>query len=119
MNSTKQLGIDGENAVCQWLEQHGFILLERNYLTRTGEVDIIASKDDTVAFVEVKTRHDHYFPLAQTVTWRKQQRIIKAAQHFILSKGFVDKVFRFDVATVLVENNSYHIEYIPNAFQRA
>jgi putative endonuclease len=73
-------------------------------------------KDEVIAFVEVKTRHSEYFPIAQTVTYTKQQRIVKAARHYILTHKFHNKVFRFDVATVLVKNNNPNVVYIPNAF---
>lgn len=119
MYTRKKIGIDGENAVATWLENNSFTVLARNYATRRGEVDIIATKDDVVAFIEVKTRQTYYFPITQTITFTKQQRIIKAAQHFILTHQLHDKVFRFDVALVICNNNTYNIEYIDNAFQKA
>jgi putative endonuclease len=117
MQQTKILGAQGEALVASWLENHDFTILARNYQTRCGEVDIIASRDDVVAFVEVKTRQHEYFPISQAVTWRKQQRIIKAANYFIVSRQLRDKVFRFDVATVIFEQGQHQIEYIENAFQ--
>lgn len=116
MLPSKILGNAGEDAVNDWLVKNRFTILARNYQTKLGEVDIIAAQDDVIAFVEVKTRNTEYFPIAQTVTWRKQQRIIKAARHFILANHLRDKVFRFDVATVLCSNYYYNVEYIPNAF---
>lgn len=116
MQPTKILGNAGEEAVTEWLIKNQFTILTRNYQTKLGEVDIIAARDEVIAFVEVKTRNTEYFPIAQTVTWRKQQRIIKAARHFILANHLRDKVFRFDVATVLFSNYHYNVEYIQNAF---
>jgi putative endonuclease len=116
MQPTKFLGNQGEEAISKYLQKQGFTLLARNYQTRSGEVDVIATKDDVVAFVEVKTRHINYFPIAQTVTYRKQQRIIKAARSFILANKIQDKIFRFDVATVIFEQPDLRIEYIANAF---
>jgi putative endonuclease len=117
MQQTKVFGNQGEEAINAWLIQQGFSILARNYQVRVGEIDIIATKNDIIAFVEVKTRHTDYFPLSQTVTYRKQQRIIKAAKHYILNKGLREKVFRFDVATVVWRNNQPPvIEYIPNAY---
>ena len=117
MLTTKDLGNRGEEIVATWLMQHEATILARNYQTRLGEVDIIVTKGDVVAFVEVKTRSIEYFPLSQTVTWTKQQRIIKAAKHFILGNQIQDKVLRFDVATVVFDNSTHKIEYIRNAFQ--
>ena len=117
MNSpTRRFGNEGEDLVAQWLESHGAIILHRNYQTRLGEVDIIATKGDVIAFVEVKTRNTEYFPISQTVTWSKQQRIIKAAKHFILYQRVIDKTYRFDVATVVLDRGQNKIEYIKNAF---
>lgn len=117
LQTTKILGNQGEQLVSDWLEQQQFTILARNFQTRLGEVDIIASKADVVAFVEVKTRNVEYFPISQTVTFAKQQRIIKAAKQFILTNQLRDKVFRFDVATVNYEKSRHKIDYIPNAFQ--
>ncbi|MFA6262890.1 MAG: YraN family protein [Candidatus Babeliales bacterium] len=118
MQKTAILGAQGEALVASWLERQGFTIIARNYQTRCGEVDIIAARDEVVAFVEVKTRQHEYFPISQAVTWPKQQRIIKAAQYFIISKQLRDKVFRFDVATVIFQPEKHQIEYIENAFQR-
>jgi len=117
MQQTKLLGFRGEALITNWLEQHDYTILERNYTARVGEIDIIAYKGDVVAFVEVKTRFTKYFPICQTVNRTKQQRIIKTAKLFILKNRFIDKVFRFDIGIVTYENNQHHIDYIENAFQ--
>jgi putative endonuclease len=117
MPKTALLGIQGESLVASWLESNGFTILARNYHTRCGEVDIIAEQGEVIAFVEVKTRQHEYFPISQAVTWSKQQRIIKAANFFIVAHQIRDRVFRFDVATVIFDSNRHHIDYIPNAFQ--
>jgi putative endonuclease len=114
-NSTKVTGNKGEEAVAQWLQKEGFTLLEQNFTVRQGEVDIIASKDELVVFVEVKTRKNQYFPLSQVITPSKQRKIITAAKMYLMRQHFIDKVYRFDVALV-TEGNSYQIDYVPNAF---
>ncbi len=118
MNETKKLGQRGEHAVARWLQQFGYTILSLNFQTRLGEIDIIASKEETLAFVEVKTRKTTYFPISNTVTRSKQQKLIKTAQQFVLKNKFTDKVLRFDVATVTPENDQCKITYIKNAFQR-
>src|SRR3972149_1798812 len=100
MQQTKILGNNGEALVASWLANQGFTILERNYQTRLGEVDIIAAKDDVIAFVEVKTRSINYFPASCTVTKTKQYRINRAARNFILSKGFPPKV-KFRAALII------------------
>ena len=116
MQQTKLLGNNGELLVAEWLEKHGATILVRNFQTRVGEIDIIATKGDTVVFVEVKTRNKEYFPIAQTVHFGKQQKIIRAAQQFILANNLGNKVLRFDVATVVWDGNTHNISYIKNAF---
>lgn len=118
MTPARHLGNNGEDIVASWLESHGATVLARNFQTRVGEIDIIATKGDVVAFVEVKTRMTEHFPIAQTVHFGKQQKIIKAAKMFIMANRIEDKVFRFDVATVVWENTTPRISYIKNAFTR-
>ncbi|NRB21393.1 YraN family protein [Candidatus Dependentiae bacterium] len=113
MNKTQTLGNAGETLVAQQLISQGFTLLAKNYRRRTGEVDLIASKKDIIAFVEVKTRKNKYFDLSTVITRSKQRKIIMAAKEYLVRHDHYDKVCRFDVA--LVENGN-QITYIPNAF---
>lgn len=115
-HDTKILGSNGEQAVANWLIEKGFEILARNYLVRAGEIDVIARKNDTVVFVEVKTRNTQYFSLSQLITKSKQQKIGKAAQHFVLQNQLFNHVLRFDIATVLHNDGAFSIEYIENAF---
>lgn len=117
ITARREFGNHGEDFVATWLINRGFSILARNYQTRLGEVDIIATKDDVVAFIEVKTRTSPQFPITSTITRTKQRRITRAATAYILSKGIRNKVLRFDVATVTkTVTSSYDLTYIPNAF---
>lgn len=113
---TKILGQKGEAAVVVWLQQNGFVIIARNFQIRAGEIDIIASKNDLIVFVEVKTRMQTYFPISTVVTFSKQKCIVKTAQRFVLTNNIRDKVLRFDVATVTFNENVPSIQYIENAF---
>ena len=113
---TKKLGNDGENITVTWLKQKNFTIISQNYNTRWGEIDIIATKDDVISFVEVKTRLSCYFPISSVVTKRKQKKIIKTAKSFILKNNIIDKVFRFDIAVVTKQKNDFDVQYLPNAF---
>jgi len=115
-NTTKQLGFSGEQAVAEYLKNKDFKILVQNFSTKLGEVDLIAQKDELIVFVEVKTRQRAYFPISNVVTFTKQQKITKTAKLFILKNNIIDKVCRFDVATVVLGNDEYNIEYIENAF---
>lgn len=109
------LGKKGEQAVGQWLQKNGFTILQYNFFVRVGEIDIIATKEEILAFVEVKTRKNRYFHLSQVITPAKQQKIIKAAKRYLMDYKGVEKVYRFDVALV-IESEKSHIDYIPHAF---
>ena len=113
---TTQLGKIGESLTVKWLEQHNFSILAQNYRTKVGEIDIIAAKDDLVAFVEVKTRKMKHFPIALTVTFSKQKKIIKTARPFILQNSIINKILRFDIATISFYNKEPALSYISNAF---
>ena len=116
-HGTRRLGSGGEATVATWLQNQGFAIIERNYTTRTGEVDIIAERGEVLAFVEVKTRKNNYFDMGVIVTPGKQHRIIRAAHRYILVNQVDDRVCRFDVALVTGGGPEPEIEYIEDAFQ--
>ena len=73
--NTKEIGNLGEDTACEYLKSHGYMILQRNYHSRYGEIDIIASKGDTVVFCEVKTRKNSSFGHAsEYVDFRKQKK---------------------------------------------
>lgn len=117
ITARRQFGNQGEDLVAAWLIEHGYSILNRNYQTHLGEIDIIATKQDVVAFIEVKTRKLPQFPIEATITYTKQKRIARAATTYILANNINNKVLRFDVATVTqTASNNNTISYIKNAF---
>lgn len=115
MSEQKTIGNIGENAVCDYLVNNGYKILEHNYFIRGGEIDIIARNDEFLVFVEVKTRKD-YKSAVESVTQKKIGFIKKTALKF-LSENKFDLQPRFDVACVVLENEHIKaIEYIENAF---
>ncbi len=116
MDKRKQLGQQGEDLVAQKLQQDGFTILERNYRKQYGEIDLIACKDDVLAFVEVKMRTRCYFDLSEVITRSKQRKIAMVAQYYAVHNNYDDKVWRFDVALVEQGKTSPTITYLPNAF---
>jgi len=104
----------GEDTVAKYLENNGYGILERNFHSRWGEVDIIAAKDGCVVFVEVKTRKNaKYGTPAEFVTPQKIKKIIKTAVIYLEN---TDCEMRFDVAEVYFNNGECEINYIENAF---
>jgi putative endonuclease len=116
MDTRRELGNRGEQFVAAHLEKNGFIIRALNYVRKTGEIDIIAQKDELVVFVEVKVRTTQYFNVSSVINRSKQRKIITTAKIYTSEYRLNEHILRFDVA--LLENHSgeYAITYIPNAF---
>jgi putative endonuclease len=118
-NQNQQTGDLGEQYTVDYLKAQRFSILDTNFRTPLGEIDVIAQKGEVVAFVEVKTRQSKRFSLHGLISPSKQQKIIRAAKQYI-SINFQEKdlLFRFDVALLHYkkETDQYDLEYIPNAF---
>ena len=112
----RQRGNSAEDLVARTLEGEGFTILARNYTRRNGEIDIIASTDTVLVFVEVKMRTSAYFDLSEVITPSKQRKIIAVAQDYI-ARNDVQKMCRFDVALVKGEQKNATITYLDDAFQ--
>ncbi|MBA3954814.1 YraN family protein [Candidatus Dependentiae bacterium] len=110
------LGKKGEELVARFLEQAGFSILEQNYSIKQGEIDIIARKEEVLAFVEVKLRRNPLFSLSELIVPSKQRKIVTTALWYINKHNFQDMIYRFDVALVEGTQTDYTINYIENAF---
>lgn len=114
--TTRQVGKDAESYVAQALEKRGYRIITRNYTKPYGEIDLIAEKDDTIAFIEVKARTSIELDPATLITPAKQRKIGMVAREFIAHHAYTDKVCRFDVALLEKKESGYRVTYIPNAF---
>lgn len=118
------LGVDGERLARDYLLSQGFEVLEQNFISRFGEIDIIATKDGYLCFVEVKTRgsRGNLATGLESISQAKQQRIIKSAEYYIAThRNFVAKADlqpRFDCMEINVDDdiNTAKIRLIENAF---
>lgn len=114
----KDFGDQGEEAAARYLEQHGCRILERQFRTKVGEIDIIAEKGGELIFVEVKTRRPtHFGAPAQAVGRTKQQRIFRTAFLYVQKHGFEERACRFDVIEILAAGESYTVRHYENAFE--
>lgn len=111
------LGDRGENLAARFLRDLGYKILERNFRTTVGEIDIVARDGQTLVFVEVKSRaYDDPAPEDQ-VNAAKQHQVTKAAKSY-LSRFGVEPPARFDVVAVLwPEGRNPIIRHTPNAFE--
>lgn len=87
----KNLGDWGEDHACKFLERHGFKIIERNYHTTMGEIDVIATKGDDYYFIEVKTRRGEDFANDGAITYFKKRRMNKAVRAYCYARKIVDK----------------------------
>jgi len=92
----------GEDTASSYLAKNGYQILQRNYYTRYGEIDIIAKKDDTIVFVEVKKRANAKFGIgAEAVGQSKMKKIRICAQLYLQENMYIDQNIRFDVIDIL------------------
>lgn len=115
-NHNSRIGAAGEQHVADYLAHRGFTILVNNFQRKTGEIDLIASKHDVIAFIEVKTRSYHMVEPAALIPLSKQKKIIKTAYAYIAHHNIVDMVYRFDVAFIGYFHGTLTMDYIENAF---
>ena len=113
-----EIGKLGEDLVATHLKEKGYYIFEKNFTCSIGEIDIIAKKDNTLCFVEVKSRYNLSFGYpCESITRKKITKIKKIALWYISKYKIKNTDFRFDVAEVYFEkNNQLMIDIIENAF---
>lgn len=114
--NNKAVGDFGERLAKEYLEKKNYNILETNFRTRLGEIDIIAKKDYVIIFVEVKARKNLKYGMPyEAVNHRKMQKIIKVAKNYIAYKSQGDNQYRFDIIEVFLSEND-KINHIEDAF---
>ena len=101
--SPHELGKRGEEAAACFLERREYEILDRNWKCIAGEADIVALQDDTLCFIEVKTRKDAQkgFP-SEAVDTRKRSRYERIAACYLKDHDYADVRVRFDIIAILV-----------------
>ena len=118
MAAHNDLGHIGEDMAVEYLHQNGYCILERNWVNKgRKEIDIVATKDDTIVFVEVKTRRQGSAttPLS-AVDGRKQHRICLAADSYLKSYH-IDSPYRFDIICIVYNDKASRVDHIIDAFR--
>jgi putative endonuclease len=116
-----QYGQSGEDVAVGFLEAQGYQILERNYRTHLGEIDIVARHEGVLVFVEVKARRSlrHGDP-KWALTPAKQRKISMVALTYLKQRhGTTQRRARFDVVTVQPADGRPKVEVIRNAFELA
>jgi putative endonuclease len=99
----QRLGAHGEALAAEWYGARGFTVLDRNWRSRTGELDLVVGAPGIVVFCEVKTRSsDAYGVGAEAVTPTKQQRIRRLASEWLAAHPGARGELRFDVVSILL-----------------
>lgn len=114
----RDLGRTGEAVAARYYQKQGFCLLEHNFRTRMGELDLVVFKGDLLVIAEVKTRSSEAFSApCEAVDVRKRQRILLAAQQYLAKHPLLSEcTIRFDVVEVVPQPGGWRVRCIPNAF---
>ena len=119
--SKLSLGQYGEELACKFLKSHHYQILERNYRTRYGEIDIIAKDDDIFIFVEVKTKTSNLFGQPEEMVGsKKKAKLVKLAKAYLQEKSLSSeaKNFQIDIISVMMEKDkALRIKHIKNITQ--
>ena len=114
----KTIGQSGEQAAVVFLKNKGFRIIQTNYRVAGAEVDIIALTGRTLCFIEVKTRKSSDYGLPEAfVHLAKQRKIIRAAKFFSTRKPYREYLVRFDVVSIISDENGMAFDHLENAFE--
>ena len=111
------IGKAGEDTATQYLRKKGYKIIERNWRLGNLETDIIASKDNTIVFVEVKTRSaNSYYAPEDAVDYTRKRRLSIGAQAYIRYNK-IDLPCRFDIIAITLQpDGTQQINHIEDAF---
>jgi putative endonuclease len=117
--SVHDLGRTSEEAACRYLTARGLTLLERNYRSRRGEIDLIMLEKTCIVFIEVRFRSSpRYGSALESVDRRKQEKLIAAAQQYLqVHTPAAKQTARFDVITIEPDARDATITWIKDAFR--
>ncbi|QEK13626.1 YraN family protein [Crassaminicella thermophila] len=120
MNSSRRnLGVLGEKIASEYLQKKHYRIIKSNFKCRFGEIDIIAYKNDTYIFVEVKTRSSLSFgrPI-EAINTTKKNHLLKSGQYYIQISNLKDCNFRFDAIEIIISSPiSPKVNHIKNIIQ--
>ena len=115
MSNTREKGRFYELQAEEYLKNKRYKIINTNFLCKFGEIDIIATKDNVLIFIEVKARKNtKYGYPREAVTKSKQRKIIKTAEYFVMKNKYYETQCRFDVLEIIIEDNI--INHLENAF---
>ncbi len=117
---SQQFGEKGESIAVNCLKKQGYKIIEINYRTKLGEIDIIAKQGGSLVFIEVKARKSSRFGRPElAVTPKKQRKISMVALYYLKSTKQSNAKARFDVVAINSTDDGPNIKIIKNAFELA
>lgn len=111
--NNKEVGDLGEGIAVEYIKKKGYILIQRNFRCKQGEVDIIAKDKDEYVFIEVKTRNSKRFGQpAEAVNCLKKKHIYNVTRYFLYKYKIENSSIRFDVVEILLNKDGYKLNHI-------
>jgi putative endonuclease len=119
MDGKRKIGDHYEGVAARYLASHGVKILARNVYNRGGEIDLIGQDGTALVFFEVRYRRaDSLVGAAESVTWRKQQRLIQAARFYLHRHQLNNIDSRIDVVAIGPGSlKKYRVQWLKNALQ--
>ncbi len=115
MSQHNDIGQQGENLAAKFLSQQGFEIIDRNFHSRYGEIDLIAVQKNLLLFIEVRSRgQSSYVTGKESITHAKQKKILKTAEYYLLQHPHTGDC-RIDVISIDHQYSPSKIEWIKNA----
>lgn len=115
--TSKEIGNSAEKLALNYLQSQGLKLITRNFSCKHGEIDLIMQHNKNLVFIEVRYRkHSQYGTGADSVDYRKQQKILKSAEYFLQSNPKYNQLpCRIDV--ISLGSDKANINWITNAIE--
>ena len=120
MSSNLKLGAMGERVARRHLERNGYSVLEANYRTRGGEIDLVTERDGVLVFVEVRTRRGGEFGLPEeSITPSKRSHLVAAAQEYLQANGVEVADWRIDLVALELDSRGrlVRLDIVENAVE--
>ena len=118
MDQKLTTGQQAELWASEYLQQHGLVLITKNYHCRRGEIDLVMQDGQSLVFVEVRYRKSARFGSAlESVDRKKQAKLIFTAEHYLVQNTQPFSAYRFDVIAITPEQNKPVITWVKDAFQ--
>ena len=111
----KDLGNWGEDQATEFLMKNGYEILERNFYSYRGEIDIVAKYENELVFCEVKTRRNISYGMPiESVNKRKKKCLMYTGEYYIYKNKIKNVTIRFDIIEVLLINHKISINHVRN-----